>query len=188
MLRAIGRFLSSVAASLWKGTLGVLSWTEQLIRWPFSLVFGNGGGMPTPDYKPDVTSAQLLDEFAETRARQAAILDLDRDGIGTVLKFANANRSVRAGMDLSAVKADVRATLLTMDDNELQALSVAGPGKVRKFIEGKDHGIFGVPVVRPAPDVIIPPPTAMMPHEQVLWRTRARIVKSAHSQDLKLVR
>lgn len=65
MLKAIANAL----AGLWRGALGVLRWTEQLVRWPFSLVFGSGGGaMPNPDYKPSVSSTELLEEFDAARA------------------------------------------------------------------------------------------------------------------------
>lgn len=60
------------------------------------------------------------------------------------MKYAAALPAARATMDLSAVRSDARVTLLMMDDHELKALAAAGLGKVRRWIEGRDHGIFGV--------------------------------------------
>ncbi len=184
MLRAIANAL----ANLWCGALGVVRWTEQLVRWPFNVIFGSGGGSLTnPEYKPDVSSAQLLEEFDEARARQEAVHDLDRDGISTVVRYAKALPSARPTMDLSGLGKDVQATLLTMDDHEIRALANAGIGEIRKFVEGKPHGIFGVPVVRSlvtAND----PPKEMTAEERVLWKVRSRMLKAEHSQELKLSR
>lgn len=145
MLRAFANAL----ANLWRGALGVLNWTEQLIRWPFSLIFGSGGSgaMPNPEYKPGVSSTELLDEFDAARARQAAVHDLDRDGISTVMRYAKALPEARPTMDLSGLDTELRTTLLTMDEHELKALSNAGIGAIRKFVAGQDHGVHGVPVV-----------------------------------------
>lgn len=185
MLKAIANAL----AGLWRGALGVLNWTEQLIRWPFSLVFGSGGGggMPTREYKPDVSPAQLLDEFDEARARQAAVHDLGRDGVSTVLQYAKASPSARSTIDLGGLKKDIRATLLTMDDHELRALADAGIGEIRKFVEGTPHGIFGVPVVR-AMVVANDPPKEMTAEERVMWKVRSRMLKADGSQEFKLAR
>lgn len=190
MLRAIGRALMSAISGLWKNTLGVISWTEQLIRWPFSVIFGSGGGgaMPNPEYKPDVSGAQLLEEFEQTRQRQAAVHDLDRDGIATVIKYAKATPSARPTIDLDGLAKDVRATLLTMDDHELRALAQAGMGAVRKFIDGKPHGIHGVPVVAPLSASPAAPAPTMSAEERVLWKVRSRLLKAECGQEFKLAR
>lgn len=185
MLKAIANAL----ASLWRGTLGAIRWGEQLLRWPFSVIFGSGGGsMPTPEYKPDVTGTQLLDEFEETRQRQAAVHDLDRDGVSTVIKYAKATSSARPTIDLDGLGKDVRATLLTMDDHELRALAQAGIGAVRKFVDGKPHGIHGVPVVAPLAASPAAPTTEMSAEERVLWKVRSRLLKAEGGQEFKLVR
>ncbi|APO66747.1 hypothetical protein IE4872_CH01096 [Rhizobium gallicum] len=67
-------------------------------------------------------------------------------------------------------------------------MSVAGTGKVRKFLDGNEHGIFGVPVVQPAPEVVAAPPKGMTPHEQMLWQVRSRLLKAESGQEFKLVR
>ncbi|WP_167549649.1 hypothetical protein [Ensifer aridi] len=137
--------------------------------------------MPTPEYKRDVSGVQLLDEFEEARARQAAVHTLDRDGVDTVLSYAKATKAARATFDLSCVKEDLRTTLLDMSDLELDALGRAGLFAIRKFVEGRDHGVFGVrtfvpgePVKAAAPE----PKEAMTAQERMLWRVRARAEKS----------
>lgn len=185
MLTAIANAL----ASLWRGTLGVISWGKQLLRWPFSVIFGSGGGaMPRPEYKPDVSGTQLLDEFEETRQRHAAVHDLDRDGVSTVIKYAKATPSARPTIDLDGLGKDVRATLSTMDDHELRALAQAGIGAVRKFIDGKAHGIHGVPVVAPLVAAPVAPATEMSAEERVSWKVRSRLLKSEQGQEFKLAR
>lgn len=185
MLKAIANAL----AGLWRGVLGVVNWTEQLLRWPFSLIFGSGGrGYPASDYKPDISAEQLLTEYDEARARQSAVHVLDRGGISSVLKFAAAPHRVRVDMDLSAVNASARATLLTMDENELKALSLASPGQIRKFLDGREHGIFGVPVARPIEGAIGAPERAATPHERLLQQVRSRLLDSNVGRETRLVR
>lgn len=178
MLRAIANAL----ASLWRGTLGAIRWGEQLLRWPFSVIFGSGGGaMPTPEYKPDVSGIQLLDEFAEARARQAAVHTLDRDGVDTVLSYAKSPKVARATFDLSNVREDLRLTLLDMSDLELDALGNAGLSAVRKFVEGRDHGVFGVRTYTPGGQVKAAAPepkVEMTAQERMLWRDRASAQKA----------
>lgn len=185
MLKAIGRALMAALSGLWKNTLGVVNWCEQLVRWPFSVIFGNGGGraMPNPEYKPDVSAMQLLDEFDEARQRQATVHDLDRDGVSTVMKYAKASGAARATFDLGSVKEDLRMTLLDMDDLELDALGRAGLSSIRKFVDGKDHGVFGVRTFSPGKPVkgaLIEPKRPMTVQEQIFWRVRAKADKSGN--------
>ena len=180
MLRAIANAL----ASLWRGTLGVMSWGEQLLRWPFSVIFGSGGGaMPRPEYKPDVSGTQLLDEFEAARARQAAVHTLDRDGVDTVLSYTKAAPAARATFDLSCVKEDLRTTLLDMSDLELDALGNAGLSAIRRFVDGKDHGVFGVRTFTPGQPVKAADPEPkgeMTIQERMFWRVRARAEKTGN--------
>ncbi|RVO68437.1 hypothetical protein CN087_12740 [Sinorhizobium meliloti] len=182
MLKAIAAAL----AGLWRGTLGAIRWGEQLLRWPFSVVFGSGGGaMPNPDYKPAVSSAELLDEFDAARARQAAVHDLDRDGISTVLRYAKALPEARPTMDLSGLGEDVRTTLLTMDEHELKALAQAGIGAVRKFVAGQGHGVLGVPVVGSVKHIASPQELSAKDK----WKVRAFMLKAnGGSEEFKLAR
>ncbi|WCJ62787.1 hypothetical protein [Agrobacterium tumefaciens] len=184
MLRAIGRALMSALSGLWKNTLGVVNWCEQLLRWPFSVIFGNGGkAMPSPEYKPDVSAALLLDEFDEARARQVAVHDLDRDGVSTVMKYSKASKSARATYDLGSVREDLRTTLLDMSDLELDALGRAGLSAVRKFVDGKDHGVFGVRTFSPGESVkaaLPEPKEPMTVQERMFWRVRARAERSGN--------
>ncbi|MCZ7885393.1 hypothetical protein [Agrobacterium salinitolerans] len=182
MLRAMGRALMSALSGLWRNTLGVVNWCEQLVRWPFSLIFGNGGGgRPNPEYKPDVSSSQLLDEFEEARARQAAVHTLDRDGVDTVLSYTKASKSARATFDLGSVKEDLRTTLLDMSDLELDALGRAGLAAIRKFVDGKDHGVFGVRTFSPGEPVKAAVPELKEPmtvQERMFLRVKTRAEKT----------
>ncbi|MGO8092812.1 hypothetical protein [Rhizobium leguminosarum] len=188
MLKAI----AAAFAKIWQGFLGCVRWTEQLIRWPFSVVFGSGGGgaMPRPEFTPCMTSTELLDEYEANCQAQAVVYRVDREGIDTVMNYAAASAVARSTVDLSAVRSDARMTLLTMDDHELSALSKAGPSKVRRWIEGQDHGIFGVPNVQPSPQAVTrdspQSPRGMTPQQQMLWRVQARLGKPDHSKEFKL--
>lgn len=141
--------------------------------------------MPNPEYTPAVSGTQLLDEFDEARARQAAVHDLDRDGISTVMRYAKALPDARTTMDLSGLGTDVRTTLLTMDDHELKALAQAGIGAVRKFVAGENHGVLGVPVVGSVKHSNSPP--ELSPED--IWKVRALMLKKeGGSQEFKLAR
>lgn len=185
MLRAIGQALMSAVSGLWKGALGAVNWGEQLIRWPFSVIFGNGGGraMPNPEYTPQVSGNQLLDEFEAARARQASIHTLDRDGVDTVLSYTRATRAARATFDLGPVKEDLRTTLLDMSDLELDALGRAGLSAIRKFVDGKPHGVFGVRIFSRGEPVKVTAPEPKKPmtvQEQMFWRVRERAEKTGN--------
>lgn len=186
MLRAIARALAAAVSGVWRGALWTLNLAEQLVRWPFSVIFGSGGGgRPNPHFEPATSGVELLDEFNANRAHAAAVHELNRDGIDTVVKYAKATPSARSTIDLGGLAKAVRATLLTMDDNELRALANAGIGAVRKFIAGQDHGIHGVPVVRPNTPVSDVPRHEMTPEERLLWAVRARLRKAEEGQKFK---
>lgn len=186
MLRAIARALAAAVSGLCKGALWTLRFTEQVIRWPFSVVFGSGGGgRPSPHFEPQTSGVQLLDEFEAQRARQAAVQELNRDGVDTVIKYAKAPAHARPTIDLGGLKSDVRATLITMDDNELRALAQAGVGAIRRFVEGREHGIHGVPILRPI-SADIAPTAGMTAEERVLWNVRSKLLKGQQSSDFRL--
>jgi hypothetical protein len=117
---------------------------DDVISWPFRLL--GGGGSPLPHYEPTITKSGILDDFKQAR-RAASLQTIDPSGIETVRKFCAAPPQRRAHMDISAVPSNARAMLLTMGDDELSALGKAGPGQIKKFVDGKQHGVFGVPVV-----------------------------------------
>lgn len=186
MLRAIARALAAAVSGLCKGAIWTLNFAEQVIRWPFSVIFGSGGGgRPNPHFEPATSGVELLDEFNANRAHAAAVHELNRDGIDTVVKYAKATPSARSTIDLGGLAKDVRATLLTMDDNELRALANAGVGAVRKFLEGREHGIHGVPLVR-AVSVANAPTAGMTAEERVLWKVRSKLLKGQQSSDFRL--
>ncbi|MFB2561569.1 hypothetical protein [Rhizobium sp. IMFF44] len=135
-----------------------------------------------------MTSTELLEEYEANRQAEAALQQSDRDGIETVMKYAAGNAAARATIDLSAVRSDARLTLLTMDDHELKALASAGAPKVRQWIKGKDHGIFGIPAVMPSKTIetrASSRPPNMSPQEQMVWRIQAHVGKPDHSKEFK---
>lgn len=188
----LARFAAALVAALQMiGKVGKWSWDVcwATARLPFELMSTRP---PAPDFNPTIEKSDILGEYEEARKRHAAVHSLDRDGLDTVLRYAKADSRNRTGMDLSAVKADVRTTLLTMDDHELRALSSAGIGAVRKFVDGKSHGIHGVPVVKPlakAPEpVLAEPPANLNRHEKMLWKIRAELMKETGSKAFALPR
>ncbi|MBB2868601.1 UNVERIFIED_ORG: hypothetical protein GGI63_005245 [Rhizobium esperanzae] len=185
MLRAIARALAAAVSGLCKGAIWTLNFAEQVIRWPFSVVFGSGGGRPNPHFEPTTSGVELLDEFNANRAHAAAVHELNRDGIDTVVRYAKATPSARSTIDLGGLAKDVRATLLTMDDNELRALANAGVGAIKKFLEGREHGIHGVPVARPIPADNVPR-AGMTAEESVLWKVRSKLLKGQQTSDFRL--
>ncbi|WFT86770.1 hypothetical protein [Rhizobium leguminosarum] len=183
------RAIADAIAKLFKASVGALRWTENLVFSPFRAIFG--GALPNPEFTPNMSSTELLEEYEANRHAQSAFQRSDRDGIESVTKYAVASPAARATTDLWAVPADARVTLLTMDDHELNALAAAGPAKVRRWIEGKDHGIFGVPAVTPTNSVKpapapMQPPAGMTPQQQMLWRVQAHLGKPDHSKEFRL--
>lgn len=186
------RFFAYLAAALETlGKVGKWGWDVcwATARLPFELISTRP---PNPEFNPVIEKADIVGEYNEARKRHAAVHSLDRDGLDTVMRYAKSDSRNRIGMDLSAVKADVRTTLLTMDDHELRALSTAGIGAVRKFLDGKSHGIHGVPVVKPvvkAPEpVSAEPPANATRHEKMLWRIKAELERDTKSRRFALPR
>ncbi|QND41808.1 hypothetical protein HB770_03995 [Rhizobium leguminosarum bv. viciae] len=165
--------IAAAIARIFKMGVGALRWGENLVLSPFRAIFGGGGAMPRPEFAPGMTSSEILDEFEARRQAAAAVPDLDRDGIAIVTRYAKALPDSRPTMDLSALNPDVRLTLLSMDDNELRALSQAGVGAVRKFVAGDKHGVFGVPIVGSVKESIAKP--ALTCDEK--WKIRALMLK-----------
>jgi hypothetical protein len=187
MLKAIAAAL----ARLFKTGVGALRRCENLVLSPFRAIFGGGGARPNSEFNPTMTSTELLEEYETIRQAQRALQRSDRDGIECVMRYAAASPAARATTDLSAVPADARLVLLTMDDHELQALAAAGPSRVRKWVEGKDHGIFGVPTAVPASSIKpapapTRPPAGMTPQQQMVWRVQAHLGKPDHSKEFRI--
>lgn len=144
MAAAIARFFGRIGKDAWNSLPAAGKWLDDIIRWPFSLVFG--GGAPLPAYEPNFRRADVVDEFK--RARQAAAIKvLGRDIVASVRKFCTASEADRATMDLRGIDAGAMALLFTMGKDELRALSRASDPAIRKFCLGKPHGVYGVPVV-----------------------------------------
>lgn len=151
MAAAIGRFFGRIGKDAWNSLPTVGKWLDDLVHWPFSVMFG--GGAPLPAYEPNVRRADVVDDF--NRARKAAVVEvLGRDVVATVRKFCAASGADRATMDLRGIDTGAMALLLTMGKDELRALSRASDAAIRRFCLGKPHGVYGVPMVgvhRPIP-------------------------------------
>jgi len=143
---AIARVLATVGKDFWSSLPSLGRWIDDVISWPFRLLAG--GGSPLPHYEPTVTKSNVLDDFKEARRAAASLRTVDPSGIDSVRKFCSVkSQTIRDTQDLSAISHDARVLLLTMGDDELFALGRAGPGQIKKFVDGKHHGIDGVPVV-----------------------------------------
>ncbi|ANL64748.1 hypothetical protein AMC82_CH01055 [Rhizobium phaseoli] len=185
------RAIAAAIARIMKIGIAGIRWCENLVLSPFRALFG-GGALPNPEYNPKMTSTEILDEYEANRQAQASSHQRsDRDAIETTKKYAAASPAARATTDLSAVPAAARVALLTMDDHELKALAAAGPSKVRKWLEGKEHGIFGVPNVTTsaktkAVSAPVQPPAGMTLQEQMVWRVQAHLGKPDHSTGFRI--
>lgn len=155
------QFIRAAMASIWQGFLKL---TATVIDLPFAFFRGalglGGGAHSVPDQPPvfeaPVDTRELVDELQAGHQRHAAVRDLDRDGVTTVVRFAKMSKDERAMADLSAVeREDVRELLLSMTPAELQELVKAGSGAVRKLLVSGDSGVWGVPSVK-AEDVTPP--------------------------------
>lgn len=123
-----------------QGTCSVLHWIERKL-------FGSASGSGAPSYTPGSSKSDIIQELQEARAAAAEVRHFDPSGLELCKKFCLSAKHQRDSMDLSVLPSDARVLLLTMDDHELKALGYGGPGQIRKFLVGKDHGLHGVPVV-----------------------------------------
>ncbi|WP_421477643.1 hypothetical protein [Agrobacterium tumefaciens] len=184
----LARFGAALAAGIAAALSAIGSfgkWSFQvargIVRLPFDLL---GGGQPMPaPYEPEVRQSDILDEFIEARKRAAEVHTLDRDGISTVIEYCHTHREDRPRFALpKTLDKDVLVALRTMNDKALRALATAGVGKMRKFIDGRDHGIPGVPSVGKAPvKVEERPPAGLTESQRILWKVEARLRKAQES-------
>ena len=183
MLARIAAAIATAFRLVGKAIPGALDWIDQMIRWPFSVIFGNGG-LPVPTYTPSTDAAELIRDLNE---RSAHYTPPDRQGIDTVLTYARSTKLARDSFDLSAVGADVRTTLLTMNDVELKALSCAQRGSLRKFVAGEQHNIHGVPMVTSLETAAVLPGKAMTTADQLRSRVRNRLLQQTHSDGITAI-
>ncbi|WP_075292977.1 hypothetical protein [Pararhizobium arenae] len=172
------RIAAAIAATLKKlcSTIpSVIDWCEQVIRWPFSVLFGSGDS-PLPSYTPTTSKADILEDLKSARGKVASLEN--RDAVEAVLRYLRAPPQARKTMDLSAVSKDVRATLLTMDDAEFAALRNGGLAAIRLFCAGKDPGVHGVPSVKRyrLPDAVPGPVPDLVHDNPIVGRVRARLM------------
>lgn len=162
------KFISSIIASIRQGMQTALDKligvAGGVIAFPFQVFgFGTSPSMPSqpPMFDAPVDTNDLVAELTNGHQRTAAVRDLDRDGVHAVFKLAKMTPDERATADLSAIERDdVRALLLQMKSSELEALTKAGPGAVRKLIVGGDARVWGVPTVKEG-DILPPSDTEL---------------------------
>jgi len=180
---AIGRFFRSLGSDIWSSRWDIVNWCETVAKAPFRLVFGHAA---PPSYTPDIPASNYVDILKDARA--AAVVKertFDRSVIESVLEYCRAHADSRATMRLpKQLNPKVQATLLTMDDAALRALSRAGMSQVKRFVEGIPHGISDVPgygEFRPtaANDQ---PPRNLTAHERILWKVRAGLEKEKEAE------
>lgn len=174
------RLLGQIGRDAVNGLPVAGKWLDDLFSSPFRVLFG--GKPPLPSFEANLTKPDILEEFQHAR-RSASLHRVDPSGIETVRKYCTAkNRSFRDGMDLSAIQADARVLLLTMDETELGELGKAGPGQIKRFLDGKPHNIHGVPVVgvhRPPPGYTRPPETEF-DHDG--WKQKAVLLREIENR------
>lgn len=150
------------------------------VDWLERSLFGGGGSGGVPSYTPTSSRSDIADVLQQARVA-AAVPSIDPSGLALTKRYCTATKTERETMDLSVLPSDARVLLLTMDDHELAALGNGGPGQIRKFLVGRDHGLHGVPVV----GVHVPPtPAPAKPRsvaERVAWQTEALEMKPRHS-------
>lgn len=178
---AIARAIAAMGKDFWASLPAIGRTIDGVIGWPFRMLIG--GAAPMPHYEPTVTKPGIIKELKEARRAAASMHTVDPSGIDTVRKYCNAkSQTVRDGMDLSAIRDDARVLLLTMGDDELAALGRAGPGQIKKFVDGKQHGVDGVPVVGvhapiPANDRS---PRPSLDHRR--WKTEAQLRRDVENR------
>lgn len=151
--------------------------------------FARTANMP-PKFSPEINGEDLLAGL-QTKREQAVVNAVTKDGVATIYKFAKATPLQRSTIDLSALPAPVRATLLTMSDAELDVLSTAGQHEVRKFANGQEHNIFGLPKVdMNAEPLLAPEREVLAPGNAILLQMQTRIAremkKSGGALDFKM--
>ena len=176
---ALARVIAQMGKDFWNSLPTIGRAVDDVISWPFRVLFG--GGSPLPHYEPEIARSDVVETFKQAR-EAAAAHSLDASGIETVRKYCNARKDDRADMDISAVPPQARLLLMTMSDDELHALGRAGPGQIKKFLDGKQHEINGVPVVgvhKPIPANDLSPRPAFN-HRR--WRDQALVMRNVEDQ------
>ena len=178
IVSAIQQAIVQTATSLWEQAL---KFAGSIVLMPIQTLqsmAGMTGSQRLPNqptvFEAPVDTNDLVAELTNGHTRSATVRDLDRDGVTQVFRLANLakiSKDKRAEADLSAVERDdVRAVLIKMTPAELEALTKAGSGAVRRLLVSGDAKVWGVPSVH-EDDVLTPPETELA--------LRLRAVKAA---------
>lgn len=142
-MSTLAKIAKAIADAFMMGVQGACS----LLEWLERKLLGSASGGSAPSYTPGSGKSDIIQELQQGRSAAAEVRHFDPSGLELCKKFCLSTKHQRDFMDLSVLPSDARVLLLTMDDNELKALGQGGPGQIRKFLVGKDHGLHGVPVV-----------------------------------------
>lgn len=167
-IQAIARALAALA----KAPFSALDWL---------LSTGGGGGMPgqSPEFEAVISEADF-ENHLQTRRSENEFL-AHRDAVQTIERYLKAIPSARATCDLSGLSIPTRTALLDMSDAELSALRGAGFSAIRKFVDGRAHGVHGVPQV----DNVVALPT---PEERLRQRVKLHQMKEENSEAFRAPR
>lgn len=116
-----------------------------VMRYPFQYFLG-GLFAPKnpPEFTPQESAGGLADRLTDERKNE---IEKTKDNIDTLVRYCKAEPSNRMLFDLTGFKTDVRKLLLGMDNNELNLLGNSSLSVLRKFANGEDHGVEGIPRV-----------------------------------------
>jgi hypothetical protein len=174
MLKRIAAILASAASKVIGSLPTAGKWLDDIVSWPFRTLFG--GGRDAPSYTPDIPAADYTDVLRNAReTANVQTKKFDRNVLDSVLEYCRAHPDARDIMKLpQGLDPRIQATLLTMDDAALRALSRAGMSQIKRFVEGIPHSILGVPgfgeIRRVAANDAAP---KMTPGDHVAWKVRA---------------
>lgn len=180
MLKRIAAVLAAAASKIIGSMPTVGKWLDDIISWPFRTLFG--GGREAPSYSPDIPASDFTGVLKNARETAAAKeRKFDRSVLDSVLEYCRAHPDARATMKLpQGLDPRIQASLLTMDDAALRALSRAGMSQIKRFVEGIPHSILGVPGFGEIRRVAANDTAPRVSHrDQILWKVRAGLEKDA---------
>ena len=120
--------------------------TFALMRFPFQYIFG---GLFTPNTPPAFTPMESTSSLADRLSNETkGELERTKDKMDTLIRYCDAEPSIRETFDLSPLKPEVRNLLIGMDSNELLLIKKSPLSIQRKFANGEPHGVEGIPTVQ----------------------------------------
>jgi hypothetical protein len=107
----------------------------------------SGSGYTSPPPIPTMTAVDVRDEYEDGYEREAAANDGRASDIGqAVHQYASAeDPGVRCAVDLGGLDYQQMDWLLSLKDDDLRKLAVAGPRACELAVTGRRSGIVGLP-------------------------------------------